>query len=133
MRSWIFDRSAGRAASIRRMLGRSRLPAVALAAALIAAASGATAASAQVPGASYGEGPGATGVRPGVAASGPARSGAEGPGLVEARQLPRTGDGSAGSAESLSGTAPVAAVGGIALLGAMAAGFALRRRQRTAR
>jgi LPXTG-motif cell wall-anchored protein len=129
----VYDMSVDLTRSDRR--GRARrwhgVFAGALAAALVVGTIGSTEAYAQVPGASYGEGPGATGVRPGVAATGPGRPGAEGPALVEARQLPRTGDGSMTSDDRLDSTVPVAAAGGVALLGGLAAVFAFRRRKST--
>jgi hypothetical protein len=127
----ILNRFTGQAECGRRIRRCGGPAAIALAVALIIGASGSMPANAQVPGASYGEGPGATGAAPGVAATGPGRSSSEGPALVEARQLPRTGDGSA-VADGFDGTVPVAAVGGIALLGVLAVAFARRLRRSAA-
>lgn len=116
--------------------GSTSLRRGALAAALAAAllvVSGSAPAGAQVPGASYGEGPGATGVAPGVAGAVPGRSGAEGPALVNARQLPNTGDGSMAAEGSASGTPAIAAVGALAGLGLAGLAFARKWRRRIAR
>ena len=107
------------------------LVAIAIATALTISMTGSSLANAQVPGAAYGEGPGATGVAPGVAASTPREPGSPNPGLVEARQLPRTGDGSA--LTELDQVVPMAAVGGIALLGAVAMVFVQRQRKASER